>query len=246
MKYAWRPDIPDHRDRYFATPKGLVLPKTVSKIGTKNRIEDQGNLGSCTGNSSTSALEITLGVDYQLSRLMAYYNARVIDGSVSEDAGAYIRSAIKGLVKTGVSTEDLWPYVVSKFKTKPTAKAYADAAARVAASGNIEYVRVSTLAQMKAALALRQPVVFGFVVPESFENLPKSCLLTLPAKNEAILGGHAVVAVGYSDKASKPYVWVRNSWGPEWGLNGYFKMTQDWFTNTRRLVDDLWVIREVK
>lgn len=33
---------------------------------------------------------------------------------------------------------------------------------------------------------------------------------------------------------------------PQWGLNGYFKMTQDWFLDSRRLVDDLWVIRKVK
>ncbi len=243
MKYAWRPDIPDPRDRYYTAPK-IALPKTVSKIGAKNRIEDQGSLGSCTGNSSTSALEITLGIDYQLSRLMAYYNARVIDGSVNYDDGAYIRSAIKGLVKVGVSTEDLWPYIISKFRTKPSAKAFDDAKARLAVSGKLVYERVSTLVQVKTALAQRNPVVFGFVVPESFEDLPASCLLSLPKRDEAILGGHAVVAVGYNDKVKVPYIWVRNSWGPTWGLKGYFKMTQDWFTDSRRLVDDLWVIRK--
>ena len=246
MRYAWRPDIPDHRDRYYKSVT-MVLPKTVSKIGTKNRIEDQGNLGSCTGNSSTSALEITLGIEHQLSRLMAYYNARVIDGYVNEDAGAYIRSAIKGLVKVGVSTEDLWPYIVSKFRTKPTARAYTDATALVAANaGKIEYARVTSLPALKQCLAQRNPVVFGFMVPESFETMTKSYLLTLPKRGEAILGGHAVVAVGYNDKVSKPYIWVRNSWGQDWGLSGYFKMTQDWFLDSRRLVDDLWVIRKIK
>lgn len=247
MKYAWKPDVPDYRDRMFKAPPKLVLPKTVSRIGLKNTIEDQGNLGSCTGNASTSALEIVLGTGTpQLSRLMAYYNARVIDGTVGSDDGAYIRSVIKGLVKQSVAAEPLWPYNVARFRTKPSATALQDAAARLkATAANLEYVRLSTLADVKAALATRNPVVFGFAVPESFENLPRTALLRLPTKGEAWLGGHAVMACGYSDKVKEPYIWVRNSWGANWGIDGYFKMTQNWFTDSRRLVDDMWVIRKV-
>lgn len=246
MKYAWKPDVPDYRDRLYKAPV-VTLPKSVSRIGLGNPIEDQGNLGSCTGNSSTSALEIVLGKTCpQLSRLMAYYNARVIDKTVGSDDGAYIRSVIKGLVQNSVSTEALWPYVPSKFKVRPYSDALADALKRWnQTKQTLEYVRLSTLKDVKTALATRNPVVFGFMVPESFENLPKSALLRLPSKGEESLGGHAVMACGYSDTATDPYIWVRNSWGPDWGLQGYFKMTQDWFTDSRRLVDDMWVIRKV-
>lgn len=246
MKYAWRPDIADHRDRYAALPE-KALPKTVSKIGATgkkaNRIEDQGNLGSCTGNASTSALEIVLGLKTQLSRLMAYYNAREIDGSINEDSGAYIRDAVKGLMKVGVSSEDVWPYIIRKFQMKPSAEAYVQAAELVERLQGYEYARVTSLAQMKAALAQRLPVIFGFVVTEGFEDLPKSGFLGLPSDYDHVLGGHAVTAVGYSDKAKVPYIWVRNSYGSDWGLGGYFKMDQRWFTDRRRLVDDLWVIK---
>lgn len=242
MKYAWRPDIPDSRDRYLALKK-VTLPKFVNKLGTSNRIEDQGNLGSCTGNASTSAVEVILKLNTQLSRLMAYYNARTYINAVKEDSGAYIRDALKGLVKIGTSSETTWPYKISKFKTKPSAKAYAQARDLTAALQVFEYARVENLTQLKQALAQGIPVVFGFAVSETFDNLPKSCLLPLPKRGEQMLGGHAVVAVGYDDRPKVPYVWVRNSYGNAWGLGGYFKMTQDWFTDKRRLTDDLWVLR---
>lgn len=242
QKYSWKPDIPDGRDFYFkASAKPKALPKFVPRIGMGNQIEDQGQLGSCTGNSSTSALEIVLKADVQYSRLMAYYNARVIDGTVNQDAGAYIRSAIKGLVKTGVSTEPTWPYKVKKFKTKPSAAAFKEAKELITGV-KLKYARVESLQALKEALSKGIPVVFGFAVPESFENLSGSYVLKLPKAKEAFLGGHAVVAVGYDDRPKTPFVWVRNSWSADWGLDGYFKMTQDWFTDSRRLCDDLWCI----
>lgn len=35
---------------------------------------------------------------------------------------------------------------------------------------------------------------------------------------------HEVVAVGYNMEANPPYYIVRNSWGSEWGLEGYFNI----------------------
>jgi C1A family cysteine protease len=62
----------------------------------------------------------------------------------------------------------------------------------------------------------------------------------MPKSSESLVGGHAVCAVGYDDKAKR--ILVRNSWGPKWGQGGYFTMPYDYVAD-RNLSDDFWTIR---
>jgi len=250
LKYQWKADLPDHRDMLFSNVldtklQAITLPRFVNIIGIRNKIENQGQIGSCTGNSSTSALEISIGTKRPFSKLMAYYNARELDGgnSINEDVGATIRSVIKGLATYGVCYEETWPYVQSKFAVKPPPQAYTEGKALVDRMYGFEYMRVNNLTELKAALALGYPVTFGFSTPELFSSPRFNTFLRLPGPKDVMNGGHAVVAVGYEDRVREPYVWIRNSWGKQWGINGYYKMTQDWFTSPYRLAADMWVIR---
>lgn len=98
---------------------------------------------------------------------------------------------------------------------------------------------------MKACLAEGFPFVFGFTVYESFEGekIESSGRLELPGAEEKCTGGHAVLAVGYNDKSRR--FLVRNSWGDDWGLKGYFSMPYDYLLNPD-LADDFWTIRMVE
>ena len=77
---------------------------------------------------------------------------------------------------------------------------------------------------MKGCLAAGYPFVFGFAVYESFESkeVAQSGVVPMPKPGERVLGGHAVMAVGYDD-AQRDFI-VRNSWGSGWGQDGYFLM----------------------
>lgn len=245
LGYGWVPDLPDQRDiMYGAVRKPTAkLPASVDLRPYCSPVEDQGNLGSCTGNSLAGAVEFLErkdGVSFEdVSRLFIYYNERVIEHTVSQDAGAMIRDGIKTLVKQGVCAEKKWPYVITKFDKKPSAACYTDAAGHEV----VAYARIQTLQDMRTCLADGYPFVFGFTVYESFESaqVAKTGVVPMPKAKEKVLGGHAVLAVGYND-AQKRFL-VRNSWGTGWGMKGYFTIPYDYVAD-RNLSDDFWTIRK--
>jgi len=242
--YGWIPDLPDQRDsRYGAVHRVPArLPASVDLRRGCSPVEDQGDLGSCTANALAGAVEFVEKKDriplVNVSRLFVYYNERVIEHTVGEDAGAMLRDGIKTLVKQGVCAEASWPYVISKFAVRPGRTCYTAASAHQVTA----YARLETLGEMRACLADGYPFVFGFTVYESFESdrVAQSGVVPMPKPREKILGGHAVLAVGY-DHARKRLL-VRNSWGTGWGLKGYFTMPYAYVAD-RGLSDDFWTIR---
>jgi C1A family cysteine protease len=243
-QFGWIPDRPDQRDHMFSAVYRAIpkLPASIDLRPICSPVEDQSTLGSCTANALVGALEFLErkdGVPFtDLSRLFVYYNERVIEHTVASDSGAMIRDGIKTLAKQGVCSEANWPYVVTKFKNKPTKACYAEAKTHIITS----YQRIQTLDGMRSCLAAGYPFVFGFTVYASFESsqVAKTGVVPMPAKGESVLGGHAVVAVGYKD-STKRFI-VRNSWGTSWGLQGYFTMPYNYLTNPQ-LASDMWTIR---
>jgi C1A family cysteine protease len=96
---------------------------------------------------------------------------------------------------------------------------------------------------LQSCLAQGFPFVFGFSVYESFKSIDKNGIMPMPTFSEQRLGGHAVMAVGYNDE--KQYFIVRNSWGINWGDNGYFYMPYTYITDRNRSID-FWTIRLVE
>jgi C1A family cysteine protease len=95
---------------------------------------------------------------------------------------------------------------------------------------------------MRACLAEGFPFVFGFTVYESFESqqVARTGVVEMPGRGERVMGGHAVLAVGYRD--SEKRFTVRNSWGAGWAMKGYFTMPYDYLPNPN-LAEDFWTIR---
>ena len=248
-KYGWRPDTPDVRDKYFK-PKVEVSNITTGDVDLREQcpgIYNQGELGSCTANAIAAAYEFDEIKENENnifipSRLFIYYNERQMENTVSQDAGAEIRDGIKSINRIGVCPEPLWPYDISKFTQKPPQNCYECAKNHQ----SVEYSRVKQdLYHLKSCLDEGLPFVFGFAVYESFESeeVAKNGKMVMPTKNDKMLGGHAVMAVGYNDK-QKVFI-IRNSWGVNWGDQGYFYMPYEYMTN-KNLCSDFWVVKKVR
>jgi C1A family cysteine protease len=248
--YSWIPDLPDPRDWIFADTFGKAVPKYITAAKAPSSVDlrpslppvvDQGQLGSCTANAwagDMGFLEIKASQVFSpLSRLFIYYNERLLEGTVSSDAGAQIRDGVKSLVTYGVCSETEWPYDVTKFSQEPSTIFYISARMHKASS----YYRLNTLDDMRSCLASGYAFVLGISVYQSFESdaVKQTGVVSLPIQGEKRLGGHAVLAVGYDDSTQR--VLCRNSWGANWGIKGYFTIPYSYLTNPS-LASDFWTV----
>lgn len=241
--FQWVKDKLDSRD-YIYKPSAVKVVNKVDLRPYTNQVEDQGPLGSCTGNAIAEAIEMLYNKNKKkvdLSRLFIYYYTRLIEGTVKYDSGAYIRNGIKSCNHYGAPLESLWPYNISKFRAAPSSVAVKDAAKRKIT----RYERASNFDACIDALTNGYPVVIGFLVYSSFmsSSVARTGIMPYPnTRSEKLLGGHAVLLVGY-DNTNQRFI-VKNSWGQGWGDRGYFYMPYKVIQNTR-MSDDFWVIKGV-
>jgi C1A family cysteine protease len=176
----------------------------------------------------------------QVSRLFEYYATRKIQNTISEDSGATIRDTIKAGVLYGVANEAAWPYDIKKFTVNPPQHIWTDAAKHKVTSYHA--ISDGDIQTMKSVLAAGYLVGFGFEVYDYFcsQGMAVNGFLNLPKAGEQVLGGHAVALVGYDD--AKSAFLVRNSWGKDWGIGGYYWMHYDYVKNPR-LASDFWVVK---
>ena len=249
---GWLPDYPDFRD--YTSESGDVqpllkqmkvgkavkaLPASVDLRAWCAPIEDQGSLGSCTANAGVGMMEYferrAFGKHIDASRLFLYKVTRNLLHWTG-DTGAFLRSTMGALVLFGVPPEEYWPYKIADFDKEPPAFCYAFAQAYRA----ISYYRLDPpgtgptdlLNRIKTNLAGGLPSMFGFTVYSSYTQAGATGKIPYPTPKEKIVGGHAVVAVGYDDKMkikntnvggveTTGAFLIRNSWGTGWGDKGY-------------------------
>ena len=111
------------------------------------------------------------------------------------------------------------------------------------------------LQKIKARLARNIPLVFGFTVFNSISQATNTGKIPVPCPRDRVVGGHAVMAVGYDDQMeimndncergkSKGALIIRNSWGTNWGSDGYGYLPYDYVLNG--LAIDWWSLMKAE
>jgi len=234
--------LPDYRDILYGAVREIpaTVPETIDLRSHCSGVEDQGALGSCTANALAGGLEfleMKYGVPFvDLSRL--FCNEPLIEETVTFDSGAMLRDGVKTLVRQGVCSEKRWPYDITKFARKPPASRFKEGLDHQITACQ----RILSLDEILACLAEGFPFVFGFAVDESFESprVAGTGIVEMPESDEHLIGGHAVLAVGYV-QSERRFI-VRNSWRSRWGMRGYFTIPFEYLAD-RALADDFWTIR---
>lgn len=259
---GWQPDLPDIRDFTIETPavKGILdksaplksyrsaLPDDVDLRKWCSPIEDQEDIGSCTANAGVGLMEYyqrrVFGKHLDLSRLFLYKTTRNLLGW-DGDTGAYLRTTMKAMVMLGVCPESHLPYNTFDFDEEPEAFHYALAQN----FQSVKYFRLDVfgiqgqmlLDQIKWMLAAGLPSMFGFTVYDSISN---DGWIPFPKEGDKVAGGHAIVAVGYDDQQGNGALLIRNSWGTNWGHDGYGWLPYEYVL--RGLASDFWCMSQAE
>jgi len=193
---------PDERDYQLALDASLSLPATFT-VKQLAPVYDQGNTPQCVAYSAAGEQQSFDLADQGHTYLwdFGYFFHRI--GGTSN--GAVIRNAFQQRLTYG-------------YPLRPAGSGNSHAAHRIAAY----YAVNRTQASVKTALVQYGTLVLGTPWFNSWFE-PSAGGALLPADYQ--VGGHAITVVGYDSVG----LWLRNSWGADWGKGGECRMSWSQF-----------------
>jgi C1A family cysteine protease len=220
----------------------------------------QGNLGSCNANAICSLIKITApdSDPFEPSRLWIYTMEQILGhpGEQIIDRGADPMDGCMIINQLGVCAESEFPYLMDKdqnvinFGEKPSDSMINSALShRYPGFKDVTDTNNGSLLEtIQICLSGGYPVLMAFIMFSSFmdQSVRKTGIVLVPMADplDQPIGGHEVLIVGYEPG----YLLVLNSWGPEWGLGGFFKMPVEYLTARWQgidLVNQILILRPV-
>lgn len=227
IKFGWRHPAQEGRTHYghASSPSGSIsgLPASVI-LGNLPEVYDQGRVGSCTAQALAAAMEILAPhAGYPVerpSRPALYWRERWALRETQVDEGAIIADGVSAL-KVGWEKET-WhdPSGWSTAWTLPP-EPVGPAAPRLVNAQAITF----DPATVGWELSVGSPVAIGLQVTRDWLDLVGD---TLPPAGGDVIGGHALLLVGYERDRGELIYRVRNSWSSSWGDGGYAWLPASW------------------
>lgn len=222
----------------YTPASGLKPAASVDLRNFFSPVKDQKRLGACSTFAVVSMYEAIMNRfsadsagKADMSERFLYYHTNVLEGR--PEGGSNYFDQLAALGKYGICSESLCPSIDAVTTEEPTPAATEDAANhRVLQAKEIKLVKTENKAAdlkenhrlITSALSEGYPVGIALKLYENFGETP---FVSRPTDEEIAAGEeefHAMVIAGYSE-ADKFYI-VRNSWGIDFGENGYCYISQ--------------------
>ena len=193
-----------------------ALPASVNwtSVGAVTPVKNQGQCGSCWAFSTTGSVE---GVHYlKTNKLVSVSEQQLVDCSSAEgnmgcNGGLMDYGFQYILDNKGIGSEASYPYTATDGTCKKVPSV-------VTITGFTDVPSNSETALMTAVA--QQPVSVAVEADQNSFQFYSSGVMTTACGTSL---DHGVLAVGYGtvNSTKQDYWIVKNSWGADWGMNGY-------------------------
>lgn len=193
------------------------LPASVNwtAAGAVTSVKNQGDCGSCWSFSTCGSMEGLNAI--KNNQLVSLSEQQLMDcswlyGNKGCDGGSMI-AALEYSAKRGLMNDTIYPY---KGKTSLFCK-YKEDEVQFKNSGHT-LVQANSVEQLMAA-TVQQPISVAVEANQASWQNYQSGVITKDCGQQL---DHGVLVVGYGETAHNVSYWlVKNSWGTDWGMDGY-------------------------
>lgn len=200
----------------------LPKPQVVDwrHYGVVSPVLDQGHCGSCYAFSAVAAMTSAFAI--RTGKMVPLSEQQIVDCSISEGnqgcGGGWMEKVFLYTMHHGLHTSTDYKYIATEGNCDPPL------------SNSSETYKLLSYVALKAydeeqlvrAIAFANPVSIAIDADHPEFRFYQSGVLRIKNCSRIELD-HGVVAVGYS-LGQMPYLLVKNSWGTDWGINGYVKI----------------------
>jgi C1A family cysteine protease len=190
--------------------------------GLVTNVKNQGQCGSCWAFSAIGAIEGQHAKN--TSKLVSLSEQNLVDCAIDFGCdgceGGWPEAAMRYVASNkGVDTELSYPYLATDEQCNYTNKTIGSSV-----KGTVN-ITSGNMTELHHAIGTVGPISVAIDAEDDFQFYKSGIYNSTNCSPESL--DHAVLAIGYSFIANHTYIIVKNSWGADWGMDGYIYMSTD-------------------